>query len=102
MLTRDLDRIREAYKRRHPEATRRAYNPSHPHQAEEKHTTTQDKHIKSIRYSGFDGTITTFTAASGVACASLSSGIVLMIRKICRSARRWPINVDQLLPLIQK
>ncbi len=80
MLTRDLDRIREAYKRRHPEATRRAYNPSHPHQAEEKHTTTQDKHIKSIRYSGFDGTITTFTAASGVACASLSSGIVLMIR----------------------
>ncbi len=57
MLTRDLDRIREAYKRRHPEATRRAYNPSHPHQAEEKHTTTQDKHIKSIRYSGFDGTI---------------------------------------------
>ena len=79
MLTRNLDQAREAYKRRDPEATRRAHSPSPPHQAEEKHTTAQGKYLKSIIYGGLDGTITTFAAAAGIAGASLSPGIVLIV-----------------------
>jgi len=79
MLTRRLDEAKEAWKRRDADAARRAHQPSKSTGAEEKHTTTRGKYLKSIIYGGLDGTITTFAAAAGVAGASLSAGVVLIV-----------------------
>ena len=76
MLTRRLDEARDAWKKGDVEAARRAHNAS---AADEKHRTGSGKYIKSIVYGGLDGTITTFAAIAGVAGASLSSGIVLIM-----------------------
>lgn len=79
MLTRRLDEAREAWKRKDPEATRRAHTPHHTLNAPEQHTTGQGKYIKSIVYGGLDGTITTFAAVAGVAGAALSPSVVLIV-----------------------
>jgi len=76
MLTRRLDEARDAWKKGDVEAARRAHNAS---AADEKHRTGSGKYIKSIVYGGLDGTITTFAVIAGVAGASLSSGIVLIM-----------------------
>lgn len=79
MLTRRLDEAREAWKRKDPDAARRAHSPQPRISAEEKHTTSSGKYVKSIVYGGLDGTITTFAAVAGVAGAALSPGVVLII-----------------------
>lgn len=79
MLTRRLDEAKEAWKHRDPEAARRAHLPPAGVQAQEQHATTKGKYLKSIIYGGLDGTITTFAAAAGVAGASLSAGVVLIV-----------------------
>jgi len=85
MLTRKLDEAREAWRNKDVEATRRAHDglsASHsarPGSAEEKHKTGSGKYIKSVIYGGLDGTITTFAAVAGVAGASLSAGVVLIM-----------------------
>ena len=83
MLTRRLDEAREAWKKKDKEAAKKAHQaklgaPSGGG-AEERHTTGRGKYLKSIIYGGLDGTITTFAAVAGVAGASLSAGVVLIM-----------------------
>lgn len=81
MLTRKLDEAREAYRRKDQDASRAAHGAGHPGRtaADERHATGQGKYLKSVIYGGLDGTITTFAAVAGVAGASLSPGVVLVI-----------------------
>ena len=78
MLTRSLDKAKEAYKNRDPEASRKAHEGSDI-EAVEEHTQEQGKYIKSLVYGGLDGIITTFAVVAGVAGAALSPGIVLIL-----------------------
>jgi len=81
MLSRNLEKARAAYKSGDAEESRRA----HDAQAntgtgpKEGHTQERGKYIKSIVYGGLDGIITTFAVVAGVAGASLSAGVVLIM-----------------------
>jgi VIT1/CCC1 family predicted Fe2+/Mn2+ transporter len=78
MLTRNLDKAKEAFLRRNPDLSRQAH--SRPaDEAEEEHSKTAGKYLKSLVYGGLDGIITTFAVVAGVAGASLSSGVVLIL-----------------------
>lgn len=78
MLTRSLDKAKEAYKNRDPQASRKAHEGSGI-EAVELHTPEQGKYIKSLVYGGLDGIITTFAVVAGVAGAALSPSIVLIL-----------------------
>ena len=78
MLTRSLDKAKEAYLRRDIEASKQAHNQGSLGEGEP-HKTGQGQYIKSLVYGGLDGIITTFAVVAGVAGASLSSGIVLIL-----------------------
>ena len=78
MLTRSLDKAKEAYKNRDIEASKKAHIPEVKY-ADEQHTQAQGKYIKSLVYGGLDGIITTFAVVAGVAGASLSPSIVLIL-----------------------
>jgi vacuolar iron transporter family protein len=75
MLSRNLDKARSAYKGKDIEEMRKAHDEtnSEPHKLE------KGRYIKSLIYGGLDGTITTFAVVAGVAGASLSAGIVLIL-----------------------
>jgi VIT1/CCC1 family predicted Fe2+/Mn2+ transporter len=77
MLSRDLDKAKEAFKNRNAEASRKAHDGRA--EAEEEHTQEQGKYVKSIVYGGLDGIITTFAVVAGVAGATLSAGVVLIL-----------------------
>jgi VIT1/CCC1 family predicted Fe2+/Mn2+ transporter len=74
MPTRDLAAAKEAYKNGDAELSRKAHEAS-----TEEHMQGQGQYIKSIIYGGLDGIITTFAVVAGVAGASLSAGIVLIL-----------------------
>lgn len=73
MLTRNLDKAREAFKKRDIKATIEA------HTAGAEQHKQEGKYIKSVVYGGLDGIITTFAVVAGVAGASLSTAIVLIL-----------------------
>ncbi len=74
MITRNLEKARSAYTSRDVEASRKA------HQAGgEPHRSSSGQYIKSFVYGGLDGTITTFAVVAGVAGASLSSNVILIL-----------------------
>ncbi len=74
MFTRNLDKAKEAFKNNDIEGAIDAHkNKREPHNAGE------GKYIKSLVYGGLDGIITTFAVVAGVAGASLSGGIVLIM-----------------------
>ncbi len=75
MITRNLDKAREAFRKGSPEASRLAHAVS----ADEAHTQAQGRYLKSVVYGGLDGIITTFAVVAGVAGASLSAGVVLIL-----------------------
>ncbi len=75
MITRNLEKAKEAYKKKDPEASKEA----HIQRAPEIHQQEQGRYIKSAIYGGLDGIITTFAVVAGVAGASLSAGIVLIL-----------------------
>lgn len=77
MITRNLEKAKEAYKNKNREQLINAH--SIMKNASEKHNRTQGKYIKNIIYGGLDGTITTFAAVAGVAGASLKPEIVLIM-----------------------
>lgn len=78
MITRNLDRAREAYKKKDSEASRQAHSVL-PANASEEHHTAGGKYIKSVVYGGLDGIITTFAVVAGVTGAVLSPGIILIL-----------------------
>lgn len=81
MLTRSLEKAKEAWLKRDVKASVAAHAaPAAPLSAGvERHTQAQGRYIKSIVYGGLDGIITTFAVVAGVAGASLSAGIVLIL-----------------------
>ncbi len=74
-LSRSLHGARQAY-RNHDVAASAA---AHAAQASEQHRHAQGRYIKSAVYGGLDGIVTTFAVVAGVAGASLSSGVVLIL-----------------------
>jgi VIT1/CCC1 family predicted Fe2+/Mn2+ transporter len=74
MPSRDLDGAKAAYKTRDIEMSRQAHEAS-----VEEHMQEHGQYVKSIVYGGLDGIITTFAVVAGVAGASLSAGIVLIL-----------------------
>lgn len=77
MITRSLEKAREAWLRRDPAASRAAHSAPAP-AAAERHAGA-GKYIKSIVYGGLDGIVTTFAVVAGVEGASLSAGVVLIL-----------------------
>jgi len=75
MLSRNLDRARHAFKKSDVHEMRKAHDMG----AGEPHKNEQGQYIKSMIYGGLDGIITTFAVVAGVAGASLSAGIVLIL-----------------------
>ena len=76
MITRRLDKARKAYDKGDAEASRRAHDAG---TGGEPHRTGGGSYIKSFVYGGLDGTITTFAVVAGVAGASLSSNVILIL-----------------------
>lgn len=76
MLTRNLDKAREAYRHHDPEASRQAHQSD---SAPEKHQIEHGLYIKSFVYGGLDGIVTTFAVVAGVAGANLSASVVLIL-----------------------
>jgi VIT1/CCC1 family predicted Fe2+/Mn2+ transporter len=78
MITRNLEKAREAWLRRDPAASRAAHSAAVPAAAGERHVSA-GKYIKSVVYGGMDGIVTTFAVVAGVNGASLSAGVVLIL-----------------------
>lgn len=81
MLTRSLDKAKEAFKKKDPEAMRRAHSLgiTRDVKALEEHKSGQGQFIKSIIYGGLDGIVTTFAVVAGVAGADLAASVVLIM-----------------------
>jgi len=81
MLSRKIDEARKAFQKGDSEASRRAHSAKMAEAAGpvEGHTQGRGKYVKSIVYGGLDGIITTFAVVAGVAGASLSAGVVLIL-----------------------
>lgn len=77
MLSRNLDKAREAYKVKDIKASIKAHQ-YRSVKAEENHSSA-GQYIKSLIYGGLDGIITTFAVVAGVAGAALSPGVVLIL-----------------------
>jgi vacuolar iron transporter family protein len=77
MLTRNLDKAKDAYKRKDADASKQAHQPGAKRSMEQHIEGGQ--YIKSLIYGGLDGIITTFAVVAGVAGASLSGAIVLIM-----------------------
>jgi len=75
MLSRNLEKARDAYKDKDIDAMRKA----HDETKKEPHKQEKGQYIKSLIYGGLDGIITTFAVVAGVAGASLSAGIVIIL-----------------------
>lgn len=75
MLTRNLDKAREAWKSKDPQQSAQAHLGGGP---QEKHKNAGNS-LKSAVYGGLDGIITTFAVVAGVAGAELSAGIALIL-----------------------
>ena len=76
MLSRNLDKAKNAYRDRNPELSRKAHEEDVL--SEEPHHEGGQR-IKSLVYGGLDGIITTFAVVAGVAGAKLNVGIVLIM-----------------------
>jgi vacuolar iron transporter family protein len=78
VITRSLEKAREAWLRRDPAASRAAHSAAASAAAGERHAKS-GKYIKSVVYGGLDGIVTTFAVVAGVNGASLSAGVVLIL-----------------------
>jgi VIT1/CCC1 family predicted Fe2+/Mn2+ transporter len=80
MITRNLEKAREAWLSRDPAASRAAHAaPSAPVAAPPERHASAGKYLKSMVYGGLDGIVTTFAVVAGVEGASLSAGVVLIL-----------------------
>jgi len=78
-MARSLKEARKAYKKKDVQAMIKAHNVKDLKKFEASHHHSKGKYLKSIVYGGLDGIITTFAVVAGVAGASLSSGILLIL-----------------------
>jgi|TARA_B100001093_G_scaffold146056_1_gene138778 VIT1/CCC1 family predicted Fe2+/Mn2+ transporter len=76
MFTRRIDLAKKAWRERDLEASRHAHDMG---EGGEPHRPGGGQFIKSFVYGGLDGTITTFAVVAGVAGASLSSSVILIL-----------------------
>lgn len=74
MISRSLDKARDAYKKDDPDASKAAHST-----ISEDHKNNQGQYIKSLIYGGLDGVITTFAVVAGVAGAALEARVVLIL-----------------------
>lgn len=74
MISRNLDKAKRAYRNHDAAASRLAHDAGG-----EPHRGGGGQYIKSFVYGGLDGTITTFAVVAGVAGASLSSSVILIL-----------------------
>lgn len=72
MLSKRIDKVRDAYLRKDVDATIKAHEEGHA-------LSGQGMYLKSLVYGGLDGIITTFAVVAGVAGASLQPAIVLIL-----------------------
>jgi len=75
MITRSLEKAKEAWKTKNIQASIAAHN----QKSASEHHSKGGPFIKSAVYGGLDGTITTFAVVAGVAGASLNAGVVLIL-----------------------
>jgi len=75
MLSRNLEKAKDAWKAGDAHASKAA----HSQNSVEHHKTESGQYIKSTIFGGLDGIITTFAVVAGVAGASLSSGVMLIL-----------------------
>lgn len=76
MLTRNLEKARDAFKSNDPAASRKAHEGGN---ASEEHKTGHGQYLKSFVYGGLDGIVTTFAVVAGVVGANLSASVVLIL-----------------------
>jgi VIT1/CCC1 family predicted Fe2+/Mn2+ transporter len=76
MLTRSLEKAKEAYLKKDIDGSKKAHEGG---VEDGEHHNFQGQYIKSWVYGGLDGIITTFAVVAGVAGASLSAGVVLIL-----------------------
>ena len=75
MLSRNLQQAKDAYNHKDRAGSVEAHQTNAP----EQHQSEQGQYLKSLVYGGLDGIITTIAVVAGVAGASLSTGIVLIL-----------------------
>jgi len=76
MISRNIDKARSSFAVDDLEASRRAHDSG---EGGEPHRAGGGQYIKSFVYGGLDGTITTFAVVAGVAGASLSTSVILIL-----------------------
>jgi VIT1/CCC1 family predicted Fe2+/Mn2+ transporter len=74
-----LEEARQAFEERNLNASKKAHEPKAIEQAMEKHGSANSQFIGNMVYGGLDGIISIFAVVSGVAGASLSSGVLLIL-----------------------
>jgi VIT1/CCC1 family predicted Fe2+/Mn2+ transporter len=77
MLSRSLDKAREAFRSRSRDLSKEAHDRPRA-EAAETHK-KEGQYVRSLIYGGLDGIITTFAVVAGVAGASLSAAVVLIM-----------------------
>ncbi|MCL6430680.1 MAG: VIT1/CCC1 transporter family protein [Anaerolineae bacterium] len=78
-ITRRIDDARKAFERRDLGASQAAHAPQAIAASVERHGAASHAYLGDLVYAGLDGIVTTFAIVSGVAGASLSPGIVLIL-----------------------
>ena len=78
-ITKRIDQAREAFHKRDLTAAGKAHSPQAIAAATEEHGGSSHQYIGDMVYGGLDGIVTTFAIVSGVAGASLGSGIIMVL-----------------------
>jgi vacuolar iron transporter family protein len=78
MIPEAIDRLRKVLRRRHEDAVLNDYN-SNPTRGRDIRSTVRGRYLRSVTYGGLDGIITTFAVVAGVAGASLTTDIILIL-----------------------
>jgi VIT1/CCC1 family predicted Fe2+/Mn2+ transporter len=74
-----LEKARQAFEKRNLVATKRAHGAKTIQEAMEEHGSAGSQFIGNMVYGGLDGIISIFAVVSGVAGATLSSGVLLIL-----------------------
>lgn len=78
-INKRIDQAREAYEKRDLGASAQAHSRKAIAEATERHGGAGHQYIGDMVYGGLDGIVTTFAIVSGVAGASLGTGVVLIL-----------------------